>query len=230
MVTNNIRPAGIRAVMSSSETLVAEQRLLIEQAFGAKVYNQYGSTECLSIASECEAGSMHINAGLNLVEFEERDWTGSAGAVVVTPLMNYGVPLLRYVLRDVGSALPGTCPCGRTLPLMRSLIGRTACNVTLSNGTVLTPFAFEELVESTPGIVRFQFRQVAPDSFDLMVIALPESADAVRRALSDLDTRLEHNTGQKAHFTVRFVDDIPVAPGGKHLYVIPLDEATPTSG
>lgn len=229
MISHGIRSNGIRAVMSSSETLVEEQRHLIEQAFGAKVYNQYGSTECLSIASECEAGSMHVNAELNLVEFERRDWTGDAGAVVVTPLMNYGVPLLRYVLRDVGAASPGDCPCGRTLPRMRSLIGRTACNATLSNGTVLTPFAFEDLVESTPGIVRFQFRQVTPDSFDLLIIALPESTEAVERALDDLDERFARNTGQRAHFNVHFVEDIPVAQSGKHLYVIPLEEDARTS-
>ncbi|MDZ4168689.1 MAG: hypothetical protein U1E26_03415 [Coriobacteriia bacterium] len=229
LLAHNVKPQGIRAVMSSSETLVDEQRQLIEEAFGAKVFNQYGATECLSIASECEAGSMHVNAELNLVEFERTEWTGDARAVIVTPLLNYGVPLLRYVLRDLGGSLPGQCPCGRTLPRMRNLIGRTSCCATLSDGSFVTPFAFEELVESTPGIVRFQFRQVKPDSFDLLVVTLPGAADSVRHALADLDAQFERNNGRKAHFALRLVDDIPFTPGGKHLYVIPLTDSASTS-
>ncbi len=80
------------------------------------------------------------------------------------------------------------------------------------------------LVDSAPGIVRFQFRQVTPDSFELLIIALPESIEAVERALSDLDVRSTRSTGQRAHSDVHFVEDIPVAPSGKHLYVIPLEE------
>ncbi|MDZ4168688.1 MAG: hypothetical protein U1E26_03410 [Coriobacteriia bacterium] len=223
MLSHDIRPQGIRSVMTSSEMLVEGQRRLLAEAFGASVYNQYGSTECLSIAAECGAGSMHVNAEVNIVEFEQLDWTGDARAIVVTPLFNYGVPLLRYVLRDLGEALPGECACGRTLPRMRSLIGRSDFSVTLSDGMTVTPFAFEGLVARVPGIIRYQFRQVTSDSFDLIVAALPEATQSIAEALSSLDERFARTTGGTAHFTVRFVEDIATAEAGKHLLVVPLD-------
>lgn len=224
MLKHDIRPEGIRSVMASSEMLTEGLRRLLEQAFEAKVYNQYGSTECLSIASECEAGSMHVNAEVNLVEYVRLDWTQEAHAVVVTPLMNYGIPLLRYVLRDLSGDLPGTCACGRTLPRMRPLLGRADSSVTLADGRTVTPFALEGLVARVPGIVQYQYRQVAPDAFDLLIVSLPESRDSVRSALADLDERFTKSTGGQAHFNVRFVDTIACTKGGKHLLVVPLGE------
>ncbi len=224
MLSHDLRPEGIRSVMTSSEMLTDDQRRLLEEAFGARVYNQYGATECLSIASECEAGSMHVNAEVNLVEFERFDWTGDAHAIVVTPLLNYGIPLLRYVLRDLGGALPGECACGRSLPRMRPVIGRADFSVTVPDGITVTPFALEGLVARVPGIVRYQYRQVAPDAFDLLIVSLPGSRDAIRDALRDLDERFARSTGGTAHFNVRFVDAIAPAAGGKHLLVVPLSE------
>ena len=49
---------------------------------------------------------------------------GETGEVLLTPLDQWAMPLLRYQVGDVGSASDGDCPCGRGLPLMQAIQGR----------------------------------------------------------------------------------------------------------
>lgn len=227
LLERDIRLQGIRGVMTSSETLLEHTRALIEDAFGTRVYDQYGSTECLSIACECPAGSMHINAQINHVEYLPVDAAPGTYEMVVTPLMSYGMPLLRYRLGDFGAPVEGRCACGRTLPMMRMQAGRTAATVTLSDGSQLTPFSLEELVHDVNGIVRFQFRQVEPDVFDLLVVKASPGDALVDEALRDLSARFERSNGIRVAFNLHYVDEIPLTEAGKHLYVVPLERETP---
>lgn len=222
LLENDIRVEGVRAVMTTSETLLDSTRDLIERGLRARVFDQYGSTECLSIASECADGSMHVNAETNLVEYTPLEAAPGSFEMIVTPLMNYGMPLLRYRLGDMGAPVDGPCACGRTLPRMRMHAGRTAASVRLSDGSVLTPFSLEELIHHVPGVVRFQFRQVEPDVFDLLVVKASPEDTSVDEALRAIDEEFERNNGIRLTFRVSYVDDIPLTSSGKHLYVIPL--------
>jgi phenylacetate-CoA ligase len=227
LIDNGVRLDSVHAVMTSSETLLDDTRRLIERAFGAQVFNQYGSTECLSVAAECPAGSMHINADINYVEYQRVSPTATVNELVITPLFDYGMPLLRYRLKDVGEPVHGRCECGRTLPRMSALVGRLTGTVTLSNGTVLTPYALEELVQGVAGVSRFQFRQIAPDEFELLILKSHRDDTGVDAALGDIEERFERQNHARIRVDVRYVDDIPLTPSGKHLYVIGLNEETP---
>lgn len=227
LLEHDIRLDGVRAVMTSSETLLDANRELIERAFGAKVFNQYGSTECLSMAAECEAGSMHVNADVNLIEHVPVPSMPGVNEMIVTPLFAYGMPLLRYRLGDLGSPIEGRCACGRTLPRIGSLEGRLTGTATLSDGTVLTSFALEELLQSLPGVAQFQFRQVAPDAFDLLVITTHTDDAAVAASLDGIEDVFARRNGVRASIRVVYVDDIPLTAAGKHLYLVPLDTQTP---
>ena len=194
---------------------------------GAKVFNQYGSTECLSIAAECEAGSMHVNADVNLVEHVPVPSMPGVDEMIITPLFSYGMPLLRYRLGDLGSPVEGRCTCGRTLPRIGSLEGRLTGTATLSDGTVLTSFALEELLQGLPGVAQFQFRQVTPDDFDLLVITTRSDDAGVAASLDGIEDAFARRNGVRASIRVVYVDDIPLTAAGKHLYVVPLDTQTP---
>lgn len=227
LLEHDIRLESVRAVMTSSETLLDESRRLFEKAFGAQVFDQYGSTECLSIASECSAGSMHVNADINFVEYSPLSTVRDVNELIITPLFNYGMPLLRYRLGDLGGPLPDRCSCGRTLPRMSRLVGRLTGTATLSDGTVLTPYALEELVQGVAGIARFQFRQTSADAFDLLVIRAPGAGIELDQSLGGIEEKFTAQNGPRVEFRVRYVDDIPLTMTGKHLYVIALDDETP---
>lgn len=122
-----IRP---RAVITSAETLYDDRRKVIEKAFNCRVFDYYGSREVGALAAECDEHSgYHISAENALVEIiksGEQANHGEKGQIVVTSLRNYGMPFLRYAIGDVGILSEKNCDCGRGLPLLSSIQGRTS--------------------------------------------------------------------------------------------------------
>jgi phenylacetate-CoA ligase len=58
---------------------------------------------------------------------------GHIGRVVITPLHSFAMPLLRYEIGD--EAEPGdACPCGRGLPVLTRVVGRTQDYLVLPSG------------------------------------------------------------------------------------------------
>src|SRR5690606_21233357 len=115
-------------ILTAAEALHPPERQLIEQAFNCPVYNTYGCREVMLIAAECEHRTgLHLNADHLKVEFgASLDPTLGNGPseLLITDLHNYGMPLLRYANGDLGTALHGSCGCGRGLPRLASVDGR----------------------------------------------------------------------------------------------------------
>ena len=115
-----IKPTGI---LSTSMMLLPHERQLIEQVFSCKVTDRYGCEEVSLIGCECEKHhGMHMNIEHLVIEFIKDDGTtakaGEPGNIVVTDLMNFAMPFVRYKVEDVGVPMDTMCSCGRGLPLM----------------------------------------------------------------------------------------------------------------
>jgi len=121
----DIRP---RAVITSSETLDAEVRAMFEQAFGCKVFDQYGSAEMVVFVGQCEHGRYHVSPEFGLVEVVRDDLTpaepGELGQIVATGFINPVMPLLRYATGDLAVRRDDACPCGRAFPTLERIEGR----------------------------------------------------------------------------------------------------------
>ena len=91
----------------------------IEEAFGTKVYNFYGSREVSNLAGECKKGLMHTFDFWNYLEVLDDNnqpvKEGEEGKVVVTNLVNYSMPLIRYEIGDLALRGPAQCTCGNNL-------------------------------------------------------------------------------------------------------------------
>src|SRR3569623_289097 len=102
---------GIKVVFVTAERLYDAQRELIEQVFG------------------CPAGGMHSTAVDIIVEFVDGEGRplppGEAGEVVVTHLATPDFPFIRYRSGDVAALDQGICACGRGLPMLKEIHGRT---------------------------------------------------------------------------------------------------------
>ena len=138
----DVRP---KALMSSAQTLPGPSRKLIEDAFGCRVFDKYGSREFSGIAYECEAhAGHHVVAETYLVEVL-RDGQpvkpGEVGEVVVTDLNNYCMPFIRYRIGDLAEAMDNgvACACGRGAPA--SARSRGACNPSSRAPTAGTSWA-----------------------------------------------------------------------------------------
>ena len=158
-------------IWSGGECLVPAAAKAIESAFGSVLVNEYGASECMSIAFSCAAGWLHVNADWVVLEPVDREGRPTpAGepshSVLLTNLANRVQPIIRYDLGDSIIANPQRCVCGSPLPAIRTE-GRRDDVLALRtrDGSVvrLSPLALTTVVEGATAGHRFQLVQTAPD-------------------------------------------------------------------
>ena len=116
-------------VLTNAEPVFGYQREALEKAFQCPVRATYGMAEIAAAASECEARQMHLWPEASWLEvLEEGEAAGDrAGDLVSTTLLNSDMPLIRYRVGDRVrlSTEPGACACGRRLPRIAEIEGRS---------------------------------------------------------------------------------------------------------
>jgi phenylacetate-CoA ligase len=210
-------PPPLRGVFTTAEKLFAPQRKVLEEVFGCRVFDCYGSSEVQNIATECVRGRMHINADYVVVETDEQERAEDGTApLLVTSLYSYAMPFLRYRNEDRGALLDGTCDCGSGFPLMRLGVARVSDNFTLPGGRVVHGEFFTHLLYGSEGVDSFQFHQVARDRIVLRYVPAPAgdpgpALDAAVRQVAEL-------VPGRVHVDVERVSAIPLSSAGKHRF------------
>jgi len=117
----NYRP---KAITVGAESLLPQQKLLIEKTFGAPCRQHYGMAEGVANISECPEGNLHVDEDYAHIEFLPVD--SSSYRIIGTNYTNYAFPLIRYDVGDLAQLEDPEkrCPCGRTGRLVRSIDGR----------------------------------------------------------------------------------------------------------
>ncbi|MBP2625416.1 MAG: Phenylacetate-coenzyme ligase [Firmicutes bacterium] len=215
---NDIKQIRPNAVISNSEPLTIKSKKLIEEAFGARVYNQYGLSECGTVASECPHGQMHINAERFIVEIVKDGEVvapGMEGEIVITDLHNYGFPLIRYGTKDLGILDSNLCSCGRELPVLQKIVGRTVEIIHTPSGDSVPATQIDHIFGEIPYA---QIRQVQlyQPSIDKLVVRLIKgheySEDSGSKAKSLIEPYFK-DTG--VELSLEFCDIIPTTKSGK---------------
>ncbi|MFM8547986.1 MAG: phenylacetate--CoA ligase family protein [Betaproteobacteria bacterium] len=204
---------------SGGEELAPGEAVRLKDLFGCPVVEEYGASECMSMAFSCEYGALHLNADWVILEpIDDKDrpvGPGIASAdVLLTNLSNRVQPLIRYRLGDSITLLAGNCPCGCALPLLR-VEGRRGDLIRLpgtkEKTVVLVPLALESVIEDGAGVHRFQILQAGENRLSVR-LAPPEGLsrrDAWRRVRQCLQRFLEaHGAGA----TILSLDPLPPQP------------------
>lgn len=184
----------------------------LEEAWGAKVFNNYGATEMETAFSECTAGcGGHVHPELMLAEIIDEAGRvlppGEAGEVVVTPLGVEGLPLLRFRTGDIARLHTAPCPCGWRTPRLGAIEGRLAQRLKVSGTTLYPEMIFQALQEL--GEVKGSYLEVR-SSYDLsdeinVVVGLNDPADqtTTARIAELLQARLRVRPQLTAHDPAR---------------------------
>lgn len=215
---------GIEVVFVTSERLYDHQRTLIEQSFGAPVANGYGGRDAGFIAHQCPSGSLHITAEDLIVEIVDREGRvlppGESGEIVVTHLATRDFPFVRYRTGDVGVlAAPddAPCACGRTLPVLKEVQGRSTDFIVARDGTVMHGLALIYIVRDMPGVAGFRIEQESLDLTRVKVVTEPGfPADGDARIRAGMKARL----GESVEVVVEHVAQIAAEGSGKFRYVV----------
>jgi len=220
-IAHDMRLSGLKQVMTTSELLYPDVRAACRTAWGASVSDMYTAEEVGYMAMQCrEHGSYHIQSEAALVEVLDDAGRpcapGDVGQVVVTPLHNFAMPLIRYAVGDLARA-GGTCPCGRGLPVLKRVLGRVRSMVRLANGEQHYPI-FQDLLKGIDPVIQFQIVRRGEEGLEMKLVATRELTEAEAAEL----TRQVHDCFQFP-FAVAFTyhDEIPRGPGGKFQDYVP---------
>ena len=221
MLKHNIRVSPT-AIQTTSETLTQRDRKIISERFNCRVMDKYGSRETNVIACECEEQmGMHINIENTFVEFLKDGKPvkpGDIGEIVVTNLNNFGMPLIRYAIGDLGIPLKEKCKCGRTLPLMRQLNGRESDIITTVNGDMVDSYFFSYLLQEFKEIAYFQIVQTTLKDIILNLV-MNEGAER-EKIENKITEKINFFTKNSFNIYYEYVDNIPIEKSGKRRITI----------
>ena len=212
-----------RLVIYAADRMSEADRTLIEQGYGIPVAASYAAMETLTLAYQCERrAGYHVQVDDVAVRVVGSDGVdvapGGRGRIVVSNLFNRATVLLNYGLGDVVTVGRGRCPCGRTLPILECVDGRSNDWIALPDGGREHPWELVDVLEAVPGTIQVQLVQEALRRF--VVRALPVRADgaaAVSRGLADA---LRRRLGADLEVSVELVERMPAGPTGKVRNVI----------
>ena len=206
----------IREVRSYGEAFEDDLPRLCREVWGAKHTTIYSAEESGMIASQCpKRPHLHCEAELAMVEVLDDSGRpcapGEVGRVVVTHLHNFAAPLIRYELGDLAE-VGMACECGRGLPVLKRVLGRTSGLLTLPSGEKRFVEPATRTFVELSAVVQRQIVQRSPTEIDLVLVARrPLTVGEETELFSDLSARF----GAKFDFRTVYVDSIPRAASGK---------------
>lgn len=212
---------GVEVVFCTSERLYDHQRESIAAAFGCPVANGYGGRDAGFIAHECPNGGMHLTAEDIIVEIIDENGNpqppGTAGEIVVTHLATGDFPFIRYRTGDIGVLDSEPCLCGRGLPLLKEIQGRSTDFVIAADGTVIHGLALIYILRDLPEVQSFKIIQETRQQTRVLVITKAGAEDEMR---SKIVHGFRRRLGETVEISVEFVNEIPPEKSGKHRYVV----------
>jgi phenylacetate-CoA ligase len=222
-----------RVWLYGSDMLSPSGRDLIENTFGCPTYSTYRATETGRLGFQCEQRQgFHLNVDLcplRIVDEAGRTVApGELGEVVISNLHNRAMVLLNYRLGDWGVMAQEPCSCGRSLPLLERLEGRSSEMLQLADGRTISSLSLDaSCYDALKPTLQVQIVHPAPGHIRWRIVPCSGAdPDTLRR---DLLERCHVVLGEGAKVEVEFVDEILSTPQGKFIRVVSQAEARDAS-
>jgi phenylacetate-CoA ligase len=212
---------GVKVVFVTSERLYEHQRTAITEAFGCPVANGYGGRDAGFIAHECPAGGMHITAEDIIVEIIDEQGNvqpaGVSGEIVVTHLATSDFPFIRYRTGDIATLGKDACSCGRGLPQLKEIQGRSTDFVIADNGTVMHGLSLIYILRDLAGVKSFKVIQESQQKTRVLLVT---DAEFQHSMVEQIVTGFRQRLGSSVDVRVEIVDTIPAEKSGKFRYIV----------
>lgn len=195
------KPPMLKAIVTDSEGVTLEQQKVIEDAFQCPVYQTYGLGEVGQIAVQCSEGHYHIIPTLCYAEIVDDGNNilpyGEPGEIVLTNLVSFNTPFVRYRTGDVGILQEGKCGCGWNTQYFTLLDGRTDDYIIGNDGRKIGRLS--HVIKPAIGVLESQIIQEKKGAIRLLVVPGKDfdaaSMDAVlanaKNYLGDIDVKWE---------------------------------------
>jgi len=210
MLERNIK-IPMKAILTSSETLVPEQKSIIETAFNCYVYDYYGMAERVAAIHTCERGRYHIVPEYSILEFMRHpNLAENHFEIVGTALNNIAMPLIRYRMGDIVQLAEGTCECGRNYPMVDGIIGRMDDYVVTPSGKMVG--RLDHIFKGVQNLIQAQIYQ--PETGVIILRVVPDKSFSKQDGDLILE-KLYDRVGDGIRFEIENVPFIPRTSRGK---------------
>lgn len=162
----------LKAIIGTGEYVNQHDKQELQELSGVPFVSEYGCSEVGVIGFDCPHGNMHVMSSNIIVEVVNTDGAplscGEEGDIVVTELNTSYLPFIRYKLGDRGVLTGETCPCGRSLPILRVSAGRKDDYIVTPEGNKV----YDAILAYTlkKGIVQFKAVQTELDRLQIHVL------------------------------------------------------------
>jgi phenylacetate-CoA ligase len=210
----------LKAVITSSEMLTSHMRDTLQEVYQCEVYDSWSGIEACGLISECEYHSLHISPDVGIIEILDKNNNdvvpGEIGEVVCTGLINFDQPLVRYRIGDLVELSDNqNCKCGRNMPVISKVIGRTDDIVTLKDGRQFG--SFNRVFAEVEGLLQAQVIQKS----DLSIMINYTKNNSIRSEL--IESKIQKYIYEKlglVEIEYNCCDEIPLEKNGKYKAVI----------
>lgn len=208
----------LMAILSVGEVATASLRHEVKTHLGCKMIDIYATAETGPIAMQCpESGLYHVQSELALVELlsgtGQPARPGETGRVVVTPLYNLAMPLIRFDTGDLAIA-GAACKCGSPHPVITSIVGRAGSQLRSKNGTALRFLPDFESMRKHLGQCRWRLRQTHDGCAELQYMQTPDGEHIDEQGAIRLVRSLCSDPGLEK-VNLREIDVLGLTGGGK---------------
>ncbi|WP_137938919.1 AMP-binding protein [Chitinivorax sp. B] len=213
---------GIKVAFCTAERMYPHQADVLKRVFGCPVANGYGGRDSGFIAHACPEGGNHITAEDIIVEVVDEQGLplppGVPGEVVVTHLYSTGFPFVRYKNGDVAVLDDLQCKCGRGLPLLKEVRGRTNDVLLAEDGTMVHDVAIAMVLRDMPGVNGFKVIQETLHHCRLQLV----TDDRFQNTGSEPKIRdtFQARLGRGVTLDIEYVAAIEPEKTGKFRYVV----------
>jgi phenylacetate-CoA ligase len=218
-----------RIIFGTAELIDPSSRKYVEKVFDAPFYDQFGCTEIDRSAWQCpEMLGYHMDTDSVIMQFVDEEGQevgpGEVGEIVYTSLFNYAMPFIRYNVKDKGVPTESECPCGRKLPLMKVVEGRSNSFLTFPDKHIVAPMSFIEILQAFRFVKEIEQYRVIQKKRDLIEIYIKKTNSEVNEEslgkqlvanVMEGLPKVENVNVSKVNFEVKFVDDLPLTQRGK---------------
>ncbi len=213
---HDLVPTGIRTVMGMSNIAAPDLAELARTYWNARYYQSYACSEAGSIALQCpQHEHLHVQSEHVLLEILRPDGSpcalGEIGRVVITDLHNFAMPLIRYELGDQAAFGP-PCPCGRGLPVLQVVAGRTGDLAVDPTGRSFFAHLAQGFWATVAPILQRQIVQLAADRLEIRYVAERDlTPEEIARLVAEIRNAMRYDY---AIDCVRVPEILP-GPGAK---------------
>lgn len=209
----------IKFIELAGEFSDKNRREYVEEIFGCKTINHYGTIESWCIAYECPKGNLHVQKDLIYAETTNESilsTNANVGEITITSLYNKLMPLVRYNIQDLGKVEYVECECGQASQVITLYGGRTGDMISgkkeMSGEIFFKRGVYKLINRGLDCIDSFRVEQLELHKFVMYIVKMENYTEEITQTLLDY---IHTGIGKEVDVEFRFVDDIPPLPSGK---------------